>query len=277
MEAISKFYLEDGHIEGIDNYTEDSKEKYKIIYEVIRVIDKVPLFYEEHIKRLETSFKLMETVFSYEYDKIKEYLLKLIEANEVNNGNIKLTFDISTDTMKVFYIKHNYPSEELYKNGVKTILYHGERINPNAKVVDNSFREKVSAEINKAGAFEAILVNNQGYITEGSKSNIFLIKDNKLITSPIKEVLPGITRGRIIDVAKKLGIEVIEENVSYNELSDFQAMFISGTSPKILPIATVDNISLDVNNKVMRELMEVFNIEIYEYVKNFKNKLSFVS
>ena len=74
MEAISKYYLEDGHLEPIKNYTNDSLDRGRIIYEVIRVINNVPLFYEDHLKRLESSFRLMEKTFSYSYDKIKEYL-----------------------------------------------------------------------------------------------------------------------------------------------------------------------------------------------------------
>lgn len=270
MDAILKYYLEDGHLEEISNYTVDSKEKGRIIYEVIRVINGVPLFYEDHIKRLESSFRLMNKTFSYTYDKIKDYLINLIEANNIEVGNIKLTFDIKTDTMKVFSIKHSYPSSDLYKKGVKTILYYGERANPNAKVVDSNFREKVTEEIVKSNAFEAILVNNNGYITEGSKSNIFMIKDEVLYTSPLEEVLPGVTRGRIISLAKDLDIKFEEKNINYNDINKFDAMFISGTSPKILPIGFVNDIKMDVNNKVMRNLMENFDKEINLYVEKFK-------
>lgn len=270
MEAILKYYLEDGHLEKIDNYTNDTSEKGRIIYEVIRVIDRVPLFYEDHIKRLESSFRLMGKTFSYKYDKIKDYLVRLIEANNVECGNIKLTFDIQTDTMKVFSIKHSYPSEEMYKNGVNTILYHGERTNPNAKVVDSNFRKKVTDEINKANAFEAILVNSNGFITEGSKSNIFMIKDDKLYTSPLEDVLPGVTRGRIISLAKSLGINFEEKKISFEKLETIDAMFISGTSPKILPICKVDSINFDVKNQVMQKLIKGFNEEIILYVNKFR-------
>lgn len=270
MEVINKFYLEDGHIEPVENYTIDTNEKERIIYEVIRVIDGVPLFFEDHIKRMEDSFRLMNKTFSYKFEKIKEYLSNLIKVNKIINGNIKLTFDIKTDTMKVFNIKHSYPSEELYRTGIKTIFYHGERTNPNAKVVDSRFRSKVIEEMKKSNAFEAILVDNNGYITEGSKSNVFLIKDNTLFTPPLEAVLPGITRGKIISVANSLGINVDESNVRFEELKDFDAAFISGTSPKILPISNVNDIKLNVENELMRKLIKEFDREIELYVK--KNK-----
>ena len=271
MDAINKYYLEDGHLEPVENYTIDTDEKGRIIYEVIRVIDSVPLFFEDHIKRLESSFRLMEKTFSYKYEKIKEYSSNLINANNIIDGNIKLTFDIKTDTMKVFSIKHSYPNEELYKTGVKTIFYHGERNNPNAKVVDSNFRSKVIEEMNKENAFEAILVDNDGYITEGSKSNIFLVKNNTLYTSPLEAVLPGVTRGRIISVARSIGINIEESKIKYEDVKEFDAMFISGTSPKILPISSVNEIQLNVENDLMRRLMEEFDREIELYVK--KNQI----
>lgn len=270
MEAISRYYLEDGHLESIDNYTNDTTEKGRVIYEVIRVIDRVPLFYEDHIKRLESSFRLMEKTFSYKYDKIKDYLISLIQANNIEYGNIKLTFDIKTDTMKVFNIKHSYPTEDMYKSGVETILYHGERMNPNAKVIDSNFRERVAAEINKANAFEAILVNSNGFITEGSKSNIFMIKEDKLYTSPLEDVLPGVTRGKIISLAKSLGISFEEKKISFEQLESIDAMFISGTSPKILPICKVDKIKFDVENKIMQKLIKGFDEEIKIYTNKFR-------
>ncbi|WP_411170306.1 aminotransferase class IV [Clostridium sp. MB05] len=270
MEAILEYYLEDGHLESINNYTNDTTEKERVIYEVIRVINKVPLFYEDHIKRLESSFRLMEKPFSYKYDKIKDYLIRLIDANNLECGNIKLTFDIKTDTMKVFTIKHNYPSNDMYKNGVETILYHGERINPNAKVVDSNFRKKVTDKIIKSNVFEAILVNSNGFITEGSKSNIFMIKEEKLYTSPLEDVLPGVTRGRIISLAKNLGITFEEKKINFNDLKEIDAMFISGTSPKILPISKVDDINLNIENEIMRKLIKKFDEEIKLYVEKFR-------
>lgn len=262
MEAILEYYLEDGHLDSVKNYTDDEVERQRIIYEVIRVIEGVPLFFKEHILRLESSFKLLDKTFSYKYDKIKEYVMSLIDANKIHNGNIKITFDIKIDTMRIFSIKHSYPTDDMYNDGVKTILYHGERHNPNAKVVDAEFRANVTNEIKKRNAFEAILVNNDGYITEGSKSNIFMISENTLYTSPVEDVLPGITRGKIIEVAKSLGIDFKEEKIDYKILKDMNAMFISGTSPNILPISSVEDINLDVNNKVMRSLMKAFDDEI---------------
>lgn len=259
MEAVNRFFIEDGHLDSIKNFNDDENDKDKIIYEVLRVINGKPLLLKEHLKRLEKSFELMKKKFSYEYEKIGEYLERVICANDKKDGNIKITFNIKEDVMKVFYVKHNYPTDEMYEDGVKTILYHGERVNPNAKVVNREFRKKVNLDIKTKGVFEAILVDKNGHITEGSKSNIFLIKENKLITSNVESVLPGVTRGVIIEIAKKENIKFEERNIKYTEINEMNAMFISGTSPGILPISKVDDINIDVNNEIMRKLMKLYN------------------
>jgi branched-chain amino acid aminotransferase len=155
----------------------------------------------------------------------------------------------------------------MYENGVKTILYFGERDNPNAKIVNENFREKVNREIKENNAYEAILVDSNGYITEGSRSNIFMIKGNKLLTSPVKAVLPGITRGEVIALAERLKIEVEEIEYKYLDINKLDGMFISGTSPKVLPIKQVNDISLNVNNAIIKRLMQEYDDEINEYIK----------
>ena len=137
-------------------------------------------------------------------------------------------------------------------------------------MIDSNFRQKVTDEINKANAFEAILVNSNGFITEGSKSNIFMIKEDTLYTSPLEDVLPGVTRGRIILLAKSLGISFEEKKISFEQLENIDAIFISGTSPKILPISKVDKINFNVENKIMQKLIKSFDEEIKIYINKFR-------
>lgn len=239
----------------------------KIIYEVLRVIEGKPIFLENHCIRMENSFKLIGEEFPLSYEKISNKIYELIKNEDKLEGNIKITYDVLGRKLKIFFIEHSYPSKEMYENGVKTILYFGERENPNAKIVNDNFREKVNKEIRGNDAYEAILVNSKGYITEGSKSNIFMVRDNKVLTSPVNAVLPGITRGEVISLAEKLKIEVEEIDYKYLDINKLDGMFISGTSPKVLPINQVNDINLNANNRIIRNLMEAYDNEIEEYIK----------
>jgi len=244
--------------------------KDKTIYEVLRVIEGKPIFLETHLKRMKNSFELINEKFTCSYEEISMKIDDLIKTEKKVEGNIKITYGVHEKILKIFFVEHSYPCDEMYKNGVKTILYFGERENPNAKIVNENFREKVNSEIKDKDVYEAILVDKNGYITEGSKSNIFMVKDDKLLTSPTKAVLPGVTRGEIIKIAEKLGIEIKEAEYKYSDIDKLDGMFISGTSPKILPINAVNDISLNPNNGIIRKLMIGYDNEINQYIKNYE-------
>lgn len=247
-----------------------SSSKEKLIYEVIRIIEKKPLFFHSHIKRLLNSANMMKVNIPFTEHEIKEFILKLVEINQVKEGNIKIVFNSKTSDLGMYFIPHSYPSKEDYENGVRTILYYGERENPNAKIVNNSFREKVDNEIRKNNVYEAILVDNNGYITEGSKSNIFSIKGGVLYTAPVEKVLPGITREFIIQAIKELEYEVVEKRIQVEEFLDMDGMFISGTSPKILPICKVNDKEFNSStNENIVKLIKKFNEFIESDIRNF--------
>lgn len=241
--------------------------KEKVIYEVLRVINGKPIFLENHFNRMKNSFELISEEVDITYEDISSRIYELIKKENKMEGNIKITYEVYSKELKVFFIDHSYPSKEMYEKGVKTILYFGERENPNAKIVNDDFREKVNKEIKDNEAYEGILVDSNGYITEGSKSNIFMVKGNKLLTSPVKAVLPGITRGEIIALAKKLKIEVEEIEYKYSDIKKLDGMFISGTSPKILPIKQVNDVNFDVNNSIIRRLIVEYDNEVNKYIK----------
>ncbi|MFT8348005.1 aminotransferase class IV [Clostridium saccharoperbutylacetonicum] len=239
----------------------------KIIYEVLRVLEGKPLFLENHLRRMKNSFELINENFKITYDEISEKIKELIKSEKEVEGNIKITYSVNEKLLKMFFIEHSYPSSDMYKDGVKTILYFAERENPNAKIINTIFRERINNEIRNKNVYEAILVDSKGNITEGSRSNIFMVKGNILITSPSKKVLPGVTRGEVIEVALKNGIEVKEEEFKASDIGELDGMFISGTSPKILPISKVDNVNFNVNNDIIRKLIEEYNHEINSYIK----------
>ncbi|WP_434303315.1 aminotransferase class IV [Clostridium botulinum] len=276
MECFNEFFIENEKIKERDSFEESFLKEGKSLYEVIRIIDEAPLFLKSHLERFYNSAKLEGLNLWLDEEEIKENINRLIEINKVSIGNIKLVFNFNkgkNNNFLCYFLKHNYPEDIEYKKGVKTILYHGERENPNAKVINMDFRKIVGEKIKEEKAYEAILVDRNGYITEGSKSNIFMIKNGKVITAPIEKVLPGITRQNIIDVCKNLNLKVEEEKVHYKDIDKLEGLFISGTSPKVLPIKSVDEIEFKSSeNKLILSIMEGYNKAIEEDVKGYKNK-----
>lgn len=266
IKKTSKVYLENGNLNKIAEFTEEKEGK--IIYEVLRIVEGKPLFFDEHYDRMVFSCQLNDAVFEISADEIKQYIETLIRESKTTVGNIKITYNLNANTLRIYFIRHKYPTKKMYAEGVDTILCFKERENPNAKVINNSFRSDVNSKIKQRDVYEAILVNRDGYVTEGSKSNIFMIKDNRIYTSKIDNVLPGITRTEIIRMAIKLNVPVIEGDIKYIDLENMDAAFISGTSPNILPIKKIENKELDCKNELLRKLMLNFDKTIEEYIKN---------
>jgi len=282
--CINEFFLFGNEIKTSEEFDCYNTSAGKSLYEVIRISDGIPIFFMEHLERLENSAKIMEYSLCITKNEIINGVLKLINKNKVNNGNLKLVVNYSqydddnsfNEKFLAYSVRHSYPTDQQYELGVKTITYHGERSNPNAKVINNGFREKVNQEIKNKNVYEAILVDDEGFITEGSKSNIFMVMGSKVVTSEVINVLPGITRQFIIKTCQRLNIKLEEKNIHESELESLDGLFISGTSPNVLPISSVDELSFNSSqNPIINLIMKEFDVELNEnkqkFVKYIKN------
>jgi len=170
------------------------------------------------------------------------------------------------ETFIAHLMKPHLPKPEEYRKGVKTIFRHVERSNPNAKVWNQKLREDTIQLLEENGAYEAILVNKQGYITEGSRSNIFFIKGDTVITTTEELVLQGITRKKVLEVCDKARIKVEIENVRIDEVADFEVSFLTGTSRKIVPIRSIDDFTFSTDNNLLRKISNEFEKLVVSYI-----------
>lgn len=276
-ECFGNFCIQNAHILKAEQFDESLISEGTSLYEVIRIMNKVPLFLERHLKRLENSAKLVNLKLWMSLEEVKERLVELIKVNNAEDGNVKIVFNYrqkgenTLHNFSAYFIKHSYPSDNQYKEGVDTILYFAERANPNAKIINTTLRKLTNEKIKENDAYEAILIDRNNNITEGSRSNIFMVRENSVITAPLTEVLGGITREIIIEICKNKKIELKEEKVNYNELKHMQALFITGTSPKVLPIRKIEDIYFNsADNKVVQKIMNAYNDIIDDYIE--KNK-----
>jgi len=243
----------------------------RTIYEVIKVISGIPLFLEKHMERLEASAKLINYSVANISNNIRESIMELVKINNSPEKNMKIIVYNMENTVPDFvayFIRSSYPTPEQYETGVHGILLKEERNNPNAKVVNSSYKERVAAALAEAKAYEALLVNREGEITEGSRSNIFFVRNGKVLTAPKGNVLIGITRVYVFELCKKLGIEIIEEPILVSVLGEMDGVFMTGTSPKILPISTIGDMSFNSSkNPVIKALIKSYDDVVEKYIK----------
>ena len=228
------------------------------VYEVIRLTGGRPQFLQEHYSRLENSLGAIGMEVPFTCGRLGSAIAELAEEGHVLDHNLKLEVDISGHGVLYMNPTH-YPSQEQYENGVRTELFRGERKNPNIKMMDQALRDATDAAIRDHDLYEVLLVDRSGYITEGSRSNIFFIRNGEVFTSPLHQVLPGVTRGKIIEIIRARGIVLHEDPIPASGIADFDAAFISGTSPKVLPIASVGEITYDVGLPLLRDIMRWYD------------------
>ncbi|MFZ5969723.1 MAG: aminotransferase class IV [Bacillota bacterium] len=276
-EAILDYYIFNGKLvsSNDDKYFEGIEDP--TVYEVIRIADGVVLFFEDHMMRMRKSIELL----GYKLKKMDEEILieihRLIVANKVDNLNVKLIctkLDQEQQDFFVFFVESYYPSADVYAKGIHTVTLSIERENPNVKTVNRQLKETVKKIRESTGAFEVLLINHERYITEGSRSNIFFIKADRVYTAPEGDVLLGVTRNHIMKVCQELGIEVEEKMMHMNDMESLQGAFMTGTSVNVLPISCIDDVQYpSVDNELIRRISEGYQRDMYAYmVKKHRNK-----
>ncbi len=270
-EAEEKYMVINGKVMPVSEAGDILAGSSRTIYEVIKVVSGIPLFLEKHMERLEASARLINYSVTNIMNSIRESITELIKANNSPEKNIKIiVYNMGNPVpdFMAYFIRSSYPTPEQYETGVHGILLREERNNPNAKVVNSGYKERVAAALAEANAYEALLVNREGEITEGSRSNIFFVRNGKVLTAPKGNVLIGITREYVFDLCKNLGIEIIEEPISVSMLGEMDGAFMTGTSPKILPISTIDDMSFSSpKNPVIKALIRSYNDIVGKYIK----------
>lgn len=232
------------------------------VYEVIRIIDSEILFWEDHFNRLKNSiFKFNGK--DIEIDDLLQKINIIIDVNKIDSGNIKIefVFDDYNYKLYIYPIKFYYPDKEM---GVNVITFNIERENPNVKTYNYDFKTKIQKIINENNVYEILLVNRKGFITEGSRTNVYFIKDKCFFTAPEDVVLNGVTRMKVNKIINELGFVLFEESVSKKDIFKFDACFLTSTSSKVLSVNKIDGFYMNsLSNIYLKKVMYSFE----EYLK----------
>ena len=268
---VGNFFIENTDLIPVNEFPETDNNS-TIVYEVIRVENLVPLFYEKHFVRLKNSVELADFVTKINNTRMFIQIERLITENNIANGNIKIGLLFNKtgklQSTKLYFIPHSYPCKEEYAQGIKLILHKAERKNPNVKYRNRELRNKTNELITENNVFEILLYNSKNIITEGSRSNIFFIKENTVYTAPQNLILKGITWEFIVDICKKQNIRLIEKEININEIMNYDSAFLTGTSPKIIKINSINNKKFT-NNKLINIIANEYNKIISVYTEKF--------
>lgn len=247
------------------------------VYEVIKLIEGVPLFFEDHMARMQRSAALLGADIEKPTRHVRVEINELVEKNGCADINVKLVWypEKEGSIFLTYFVRQDFPGDGAYRRGAHVILYDGERRNPQIKAVKTSYRERVRAVREAAGAYEALLVDDKGFISEGTRSNLFFLIDRQLCTPPSDAVLLGVTRQHVMALCRVLAIDVQEKMLPKDNLNRIEAAFITGTTIDILPIGSIGWLQLaSVGHPVIQTITRAFTEKVSAYIAAEKEDFS---
>ncbi|WP_459128979.1 aminotransferase class IV [Guggenheimella bovis] len=231
----------------------------KTVYEVLRILERRPVFLTEHLKRLQGSLEFYG-IQGVSIEDIEAKVKELAKTDERANFNIRIDVkDDSTVTMKA--VDGIYPTETMRKGGVKIIIFDYKRENPNIKTWNQELKDEIEDLRQTHNVFEIVYIDNER-VLEGSRSNVFFVKDGKIITCPDEEVLLGVTRMKVLETCEEEGIEVEKREVFTDELETMDGAFLTGTSINMLPIKRFDEWTYKVDTPLFIKLRDAFEKKV---------------
>lgn len=272
MEYFKEYFIHNFRVKPISEFDEIILSSGVSIYEVIRIEQGIPLFLEDHLNRLFYSAELSNLPLNESYCDFEKLVHELIERNKTYEGKIKLVIRFDKGNrhpekdLLIYYTPHYYPTLEEYKSGVKIGLCKAIRTNPNAKILNTEARIKANKTIKEGNFYEVLLFNKKGFITEGSKSNIFFIKNNQLITPPETDVLNGITRKNIFKICRQNKIDLLEKKINISDIKNIDSAFLTGTSLNVLPVHFIEETEFTTENEILKRIVKLYKLSVFEYV-----------
>ena len=251
------------------------------VYEVILFNEGVFYDFDAHINRLFNSLKSIEIEFSFTKKTIELIVKNLIRLNRVTFGSVYIQVSRGVaernhtyDNLKVKPIltiitskKHN--TTNAIVKGVKAITIRDNRWSrPDIKTTQLLPNVLAKTIANKQGAYESIFIDDEGYVTEGSSSNIWIINNkNEIITRNIDgKILSGITRKTVAEFAKLNDLKVLEKKFSKEDMFKAKEVFLTSASSFVTPINEIDEVK--VNNGNIGQL----SVKLKKmYFKNFES------
>lgn len=250
------------------------------IFEGIRVYDGNVFKLTQHIRRLYDSAKSILLDIAYSPAEMEEIVCETVRRNGLTSGYIRLVvtrgmgdlglspFNCKTSCVIVIAEQLAMFAQSLYDEGIKAVTAATRRtrtdaLNPKIKSLNYLNNVMIKMEAYAAGANEAIVLNNEGYVVEGSGENIFIVRDGVLTTPPCYlGALEGITRATVIDMATQMGLLVKEEAFTRHDVYVADEVFLTGTAAEMVPVIEIDKrvIGDGIPGPITRRLHEGFQI-----------------
>ena len=268
------------------------------VFEGVRAYDTLngPAIFrlKEHTNRLFDAAKKINIEVPYELDEIIHAQCETLNKNQLNAGYIRPIIylgneglglrakELSVNVAIAAWEWPSYMDPEAKKKGISiaksSYIQYENPLHSGNKIIGTYFQNTMALhEAIDKGADEALMMDANGFISEGSGENIFIVKDLKLMTPTKDHCLNGITRQSVIQIAKDLNYDVIEKNLTFDDLISADEAFFTGTAVEITPISKVDDIKIghDGAGEITKVLQNKFDEVISGKDLNYQSWLTY--
>ena len=237
-----------GEIKGIEQavlHIESVEGMYGFgVYETVKVRKNIVYFLPQHIERLLKSARLIDLGHRFSQKQLEDFTTQFIEHLGRVDSNLKLALygSKSEDTAQLYIIPSAplFPNRTWYRDGVSLMTYTYERFMPQAKTLNMLASYYIYKKAQQQNNYDALLLDTKGTIREGTRTNVYVMKGKKIYSPPKEDVLEGVTMMSIEKVLAQTEYSIEYREIPFESLSEYDSMFISSTSTKILPVTTID-------------------------------------
>ena len=268
------------------------------VFEGVRAYDTLngPAIFrlKEHTNRLFDAAKKINIEIPFELEEIIHAQCETLNKNQLNAGYIRpIIFlgneglglrakELSVNVAIAAWEWPSYMDPEAKKKGISiaksSYIQYENPLHSGNKIIGTYFQNTMALhEAIDKGADEALMMDANGFISEGSGENIFIVKDLKLMTPTKDHCLNGITRQSVIQIAKDLNYDVIEKNLTFDDLISADEAFFTGTAVEITPISKVDEVKIghDGAGEITKVLQNKFDEVISGKDLNYQSWLTY--
>jgi branched-chain amino acid aminotransferase len=230
------------------------------VYETILVKNGRYVALREHLERLFQSVAGAQLRLQQDMETLLQWAYRVVEVN-ASNGLVRvIVMDLGNPYADVYLYEMSYsaPSAEEYANGVPVILYHGERAMPLVKSFNTLVPGLARKAARAAGVHDALLVDRDGYVTEGSNCNVFIVQDGVLAAPPMGAVLEGTVMRRVMTLARDLGIPFQRRPLPSRDIPRWNEVFLTSTRRGVLPVRRVGDVEIGPPGPITRQLHQAY-------------------
>lgn len=233
------------------------------VYETIKQRNHILYFVNEHIDRLFHSANLLSLKHQFLKEQITNYLSQFVESLNESSCNIKVLLygSLQSNDPQLILLASSplFPQRKWYKEGISLKSFQYERWMPQAKSLNMVASYYMYSKAKEENCYDALLYDKKRTILEGTRTNMYLIKDTILYSAPKEKILEGVTMMTLEKVIKNSPFKLKYKNCKLDHINQYDGMIVTSTSSKILPVKKIDSFIFQDISPQINQLIKIYD------------------